>query len=243
MAVPESHVGALSGTAAHLLEGSQAQPPQASRPGSSSGWKTGKGTNRSHRAPPQASPHQGSRPAMTLVISMPGAGPCSPHRWASTEKLGSAPRRPPSQERPQPLPRGTACKPCLLQNLKGTCTHPGPCALGLATLWPAFAKPGPGFLCNLGFTPASKAAGTETRDGIKDRLWAQLSSSLEFRATQGLQRQPLWEGQPVTVMASRCHPHPSTRTLQSTLDYGKVTLGPWLYPSLPSGRAGRNWVG
>lgn len=117
-----------------------------------------------------------------------------------------------------------------------------PCALGLATHWPAFAKPGPGFLCNLGLTPVPEAAGTKTRDGIKGRLLGTALLFLGVSATQGLQRQPLWEGQPVTVIASHCHPSPSTRTLQSTLDYAKVTLGPWLYPSLPSGRAGRNWV-
>lgn len=62
----------------------------------------------------------------------------------------------------------------LVRNLQGTGTPPEATGLGLAAQWSAFTKPGPGFLRNPGLMPVPEAAGTKTRDGIKDRLWAQL---------------------------------------------------------------------
>lgn len=62
----------------------------------------------------------------------------------------------------------------LVRNLQGTGIPPEATGPGLAARWPAFTKPGPGFLRNPGLMPVPKAAGTKTRDGIKDRLWAQL---------------------------------------------------------------------
>lgn len=124
---------------------------------------------------------------------MPSAWAMLPHCWASTERLGSAPRRPPSQQRPQPLPRGTACMPCLFQNLQGTCTPPETLCPGsghslacLCQAWPRFSSQP---------RPHASAQGSRNLDpdGIEDRLWAQLLF-LGVSATRVLQRQPLMFG-------------------------------------------------
>lgn len=141
----------MSGTAAHLLEGSQTRSLQASRPGSNSGVEDWKGDKKKPQGATPGQPSSGiewpePRPATPLGRSMPSAWATLPHCWASTERLGSAPRHPPSQQRPQPLPRGTACMPRLFQNLQGTCTPPETLCPGsghslacLCQAWPRFS--------------------------------------------------------------------------------------------------------
>lgn len=81
------------------------------------------------------------------------------------------------------------------QNLQGTCTPPEAACPGSSrpVACPRQVWPGTGFLRNPGVTPAPEAAGTKTRDGIKDRLWAQLLF-LGDSATWELQRLPLMFG-------------------------------------------------
>lgn len=164
---------------------------------------------------------------------MPSAGPWSPPPLGLYRKAWVCPT-----SSTEPLLRSTACMPRHFQNLKGTCTPPETLCPGsghslacLCQAWPRFS---------LQPRPHSSARGSRNRDLRWDQGPA-VGAALLFLvvpATQGLQRQPLWEGQPVTVIANRCHPSCNPPNLQSTLDYGKVILGPWLYPSLPSGRAG-----
>lgn len=99
------------------------------------------------------------------------------------------------------------------QNLQGTCTPPEAACPGSSrpVACPRQVWPGTGFLRNPGVTPAPEAAGTKTRDGIKDRLWAQLLF-LGDSATWELQRLPLWEGQRVRAKATAAtRPSPSTQ--------------------------------
>lgn len=163
------------------------------------GWKTGKGTNRSHRAPPQASLHQGPHglsPGLSRLWAKPWVpGSHSPIGWTSKKDLGPAPRCPPRQQHPRPLPRGTACMPRRFRTCRGLAPRLKPRApgSGCPVACPRQVWPGTGFLRNPGLTPAPEAAGTKTRGGIKDRLWAQLLF-LRGSATWGLQRQPLMFG-------------------------------------------------
>lgn len=91
VAVPESHGGGLSGTAAYLLEGSQARS-QAPRPGSNGGVEDWKGDEQKLEGTTPGQPSSGTewpepRPATILGRSVPCAGQ-SPHRWACIERLG-----------------------------------------------------------------------------------------------------------------------------------------------------------
>lgn len=159
VAVPESHGGGLSGMAAYLLGEARPSLKLPDR-APTVGWKTGNGTNRSCRAPPQASPRQGQN-GLSQARHSPGqiCAMC----WAEPPPLGlyrkawSVSHRPRSQ---QPLPGAQLTCQVFFRTCRGFAPRPRPCALGPATPWPVFAKPGPGFLCNLGLMPAPKAAGT-----------------------------------------------------------------------------------
>lgn len=176
---------------------------------------------------------------------MPSAWAMLPHCWASTERPGSAPRRPLSQQRPQPLPRGTACMPRLFQNLQGTCTPPETLCPGsghslacLCQAWPRFSSQP---------RPHASAQGSRNLDpdGIEDRLWAQLLF-LGVSATRVLQRQPLWEGQPVTVIASQSlptlpfHKNPAIHPRPWQNDFRTLAVP---LPILWQGREKLGWVG
>ena len=199
--------------AAHL-EGSQAQS-QASRPGSDSGRKTGKGANRSHRAPPQASPHQGQN-GLSPGLPQSWADPSQvlgrvPHRWASTEKAWVCPT---SSTEPAASSGGTACMPRLFQNFQGPCTPPETLCPGsghsLACLhqaWPRFS---------LQPRPHANTQGSRNLDPGWDQGPA-VGAAPRPRSFghMGITTAASVGGTAVTVITSHCHPCPSTRTLQS----------------------------
>lgn len=107
------------------------------------GWKTGKGTNRRHRAPPQASSYQGPHgPCHDSGQSLGCQGRIPPLAGPLQKALGPAPRRPLNQQHPRPLPRGTACMPRCFRTCRGLAPCPKPRAPGLAARWPALAKSG-----------------------------------------------------------------------------------------------------
>lgn len=197
------------------------------------GWKTGKGTNRSHRALPQASSYQGPHglsPGLSRLWAKPWVpGSHSPIGWTSTERLGSCPMSSTEPAAPSASSQGHSLHATSFQNLQGTCippeaVRPGP---GCLVACPRQVWPGTGFLCNPGLTPAPEAAGTKNRGGIKDQLWAQLLF-LGGSATWGLQRQPLWEGQHIMPKANRyCPPQPFQARPNSTLSgLWRSALGP-----------------
>lgn len=120
------------------------------------GWKTGKGTNRSHRAPHQASSYQGAHgliPGLSRLWAKPWvSGSHSPIGWTSTERLGSCPTSSTKPAAPSASSQGHSLHATSFQNLQGTCTPPEASRprSGCPVACPCQVWPGTGFLRNPG---------------------------------------------------------------------------------------------
>lgn len=93
--------------------------------------------------------------------------------------LGPAPRSPPSQQHPRPLPRGTACMPRRFRTCRGLAPRPKPCAPGLAAWWPALAKSGLEQVFFATRASRQRPKQLEPRPGVGSRTGCGCSSSSE----------------------------------------------------------------